>query len=99
MKNLTFLILAIILGVAVSAQTPQSFRYQAVARDNSGIVLANQSVSFRMSILSGSVMGKAVYSEIHPGLTTNTFGLVVLEIVKDTPLTGTFSSNAWCDVS
>jgi hypothetical protein len=95
MKNLTFLILAIILGVAVSAQTPQSFRYQAVARDNSGNVLANQPVSFRISILSGSVSGTVAYSETHTGLSTNAFGLVELEIGKGTPVTGTFSSINW----
>jgi hypothetical protein len=95
MKNLTFLILAIILGVAVLAQTPQSFRYQAVARDNSGNILANQSVSFRISILSGSVSGTAVYIETHTGLSTNAFGLVELEIGKGTPVTGTFSSINW----
>jgi predicted MFS family arabinose efflux permease len=62
MKTIKLLIIALITGVTVSAQTPQSFRYQAVARDNSGNILANQSVSFRISILSGSVSGTAVYS-------------------------------------
>ena len=56
MKTITFFISAFFLITSVYAQTPQSFRYQAVARDNSGNILANQSVSFRMSILSGSVM-------------------------------------------
>ena len=95
MKCFTFFILAIILGGAVLAQTPQSFRYQAVARDNSGNILANQSVSFRISILSGSIAGTVVYSEIHTGLSTNTFGLVEMEIGNGTPVTGTFSSIDW----
>lgn len=95
MKNLTFLITVLLLGVAVSAQSPQSFRYQAVARDNSGNVLANQNVSFRISILSDSVSGTAAYSETHTGLSTNSFGLVELEIGKGTPETGTFSSIDW----
>ena len=95
MKNLTFLILAIILGVAVSAQTPQSFRYQAVARNNSGNVLVNQKVSFKISILIGTVSGATAYSETHTGLITNAFGLVELEIGKGTPVTGTFSAINW----
>jgi uncharacterized protein (TIGR02145 family) len=66
-----------------------------VARDNSGNVLASQAVSFRISILSGSVSGSEAYSETHSGLTTNAFGLVELEIGKGTPVTGTFSSIDW----
>jgi len=73
MKTITFIVIVLFLGAAVSAQTPQSFRYQAVARDNSGNILANQSISFRISILSGSVSGTVAYSETHTGLSTNTF--------------------------
>jgi hypothetical protein len=95
MKTIIFFISAFFLITTVFAQTPQSFRYQAVARDNSGNVLENQPVSFKISILSGSVSGTVEYSETHTGLTTNAFGLVELEIGKGTPLTGTFSSINW----
>jgi hypothetical protein len=95
MKNFSFFIAALFFGIAVYAQTPQSFRYQAVARDNSGNVLANQAVSFRISMLSGSISGSVSYSETHTGLTTNAFGLVELEIGKGTPVTGTFSAINW----
>jgi hypothetical protein len=95
MKNLTFFFVAILLGVTVFAQVPQSFRYQAVARDNSGNVLANQGVSFKISVLSGNVMGETVYSETYTGLSTNSFGLVELEIGKGTPGVGSFSSIDW----
>jgi hypothetical protein len=95
MKNLIFIVLVLLLETTVIAQSPQSFRYQAVARDNSGNVLSNQSVSFRISILSGSVSGTEAYIETHTGLTTNAFGLVELEIGKGTPVKGTFSSINW----
>ena len=95
MKSFLLVIMILIPGMASLAQAPQAFRYQAVARDNSGNVLANQSVSFRISILSGSVAGAAAYSETHTGLTTNAFGLVELEIGKGTPVTGTFSAIDW----
>lgn len=95
MKTFIALFFTLFLGVAVFAQTPQSFRYQAVARDNSGAVLANKTVSFRMSILGGSVAGTTVYSETHTGKATNAFGLVELEIGKGTPVTGTFSVINW----
>jgi hypothetical protein len=95
MKNFSFFIAALFFGIAVYAQTPQSFRYQAVARDNSGNILSNQPVSFRISMLSGSISGSVSYSETHTGLTTNAFGLVELEIGKGTPVTGTFSAINW----
>ena len=99
MKNLTFTFIALFFAVSVLAQTPQSFRYQAVARDNSGNVLANQSVSFRISILSGNVSGTEVYKETHTGKTTNAFGLVEMEIGKGTPVSGTFSAINWSNNS
>ena len=36
------------------AQAPQAFQYQAVARDNQGVPITNQSVALRISIISGS---------------------------------------------
>lgn len=95
MKRLITFYAAIIMTANIFAQSPQSFRYQAVARDNSGNILANQNVSFRISILSGGVSGTAAYSETHTGLSTNNFGLVELEIGKGTPMTGTFSAIDW----
>ena len=95
MKIILFFLAAFFMGVALSAQTPQSFRYQAVARDNSGNVLANQLVSFQISILSGSVADTEIYKETHTGLNTNAFGLVELDIGKGTPVMGTFSAINW----
>jgi hypothetical protein len=95
MKNFIFFFLALFLAITVFAQVPQSFRYQAVARDNSGNILANQPVSFRISILSGSISGTITYRETHTSLTTNAFGLAELEIGKGTPVNGTFSSINW----
>jgi len=31
-------------------QSPQAFKYQAIVRDNGGEIIANQNVSFRISI-------------------------------------------------
>lgn len=90
MKNFFLCIAILFIGIANSAQTPQSFRYQAVARDNSGKVLVNQKVSFQISVLIGTVSGATAYSETHTGLITNAFGLVELEIGKGTPVTGIF---------
>jgi hypothetical protein len=76
------------------AQAPQSFRYQAVARDATGVILANKQVSFKISIVQGTVTGAIVFSETH-SKSTNSFGLVDLEVGKGTAPSGTFSTINW----
>ncbi|MDP2888494.1 MAG: hypothetical protein Q8P34_05935, partial [Bacteroidota bacterium] len=78
----------------LSAQTPNAFKYQAVVRNNSGQIIVNQNVGFRISILQSSATGTVVYSEKHT-VQTNAFGLVNLEIGKGTTLSGTFSTIDW----
>ncbi len=80
---------------ALMAQVPQGMKYQAVARDASGNVLANTLVSFRISILGGSATGTAVYRETHAGKSTNGYGLVDLVVGQGTPVTGSFLSVDW----
>jgi hypothetical protein len=95
MKAIVFLILCCIGWLNMMAQVPQAFKYQAVVRDYSGVVMADKAVSFKISILSGSAAGTAVYSETHSGKSTNSFGLVDLEIGKGTPASGNFTSIPW----
>ncbi|MBI5218755.1 MAG: tail fiber domain-containing protein [Bacteroidia bacterium] len=78
------------------AQSPNAFRYQAVARNAGGNVLQNQNVSFRISLLQGSSTGSTVYSEEHAA-TTNTFGLVNLEIGSGSNVTGIIDSIHWAN--
>lgn len=95
MKALVTLIFYCVWCLNLLAQVPQAFKYQAVVRDHSGNVMAEKGVSFKISILSGSATGTAIYSEIHSGKTTNGFGLVDLEIGKGTPVSGSFSTITW----
>ena len=92
MKKLT-ITLAMVIAVAITAtaQPPQAFKYQSVVRDNTGEILSNQSVSFRISIHNGSAGGTVVYQETH-AVFTNEFGLANLEIGNGIPVSGTFSS-------
>ncbi len=76
--TLTF-ILSILLGVFVNAQAPQSFNYQAVLRDASGKVLADQDATIGVAILQGNISGAEIFSESH-NVTTNSFGLANLQI-------------------
>ena len=52
-----------------NAQVPQAFNYQAVARDNSGNILSNQSVGIKVIILQGSSTGSPVYTETFTTMT------------------------------
>ena len=95
MKKLYLLLIGILLfGASMYAQTPQAINYQGVARDNSGNVLANQAVALRLSILTGSVTGTAVYVETHT-TTTDGFGLFALHIGQGTVVSGSFSTIDW----
>ena len=97
MKNLTKIFILLIVNIFtinLFAQSPEAFKYQAIARDASGNVIANQNVSFRISILKTSETGTPVYVETH-NLTTNNFGLANLNIGNGSPISGNFSTIDW----
>ena len=95
MRKIYLLSIAILISLGnLFAQSPQKFNYQAVARDASGNLIANQAVSFRISILQGSASGTVAYSETH-NLTTNAYGQATLIIGAGTVVSGTFSSIGW----
>ena len=74
------------------AQTPQSFNYQAVARDVSGAVIPNSNLGIRMSILDAS--DNIMYSESHAKL-TNGLGLFSLKVGRGTVINGDIASIDW----
>lgn len=94
LKRISALIICLAIPLVTFAQVPNSFKYQAVARNSSGEVLANQPVSFRISILEGSSFGGVMFSEVHP-VTTNGFGLVNLDIGKGSILSGNIANIDW----
>ena len=95
MKQLLLLVLVIVLTTGItSAQSPDMFNYQAVARDDQGNVLSNQDVGIKISILQGSASGTVVYEEEHTKM-TNDQGLVNLMIGNGSVLSGTFSNINW----
>ena len=95
MKKKLFLSAAFVAFVLIGlAQVPDAFNYQAVVRNNSGEVAANQNVSFRFSILQGSESGTVLYAETHT-VSTNAFGLVNLKVGDGTLVSGIFSAGGW----
>ena len=83
-----------LFAIVTTAQSPEAFSYQAVARDATGQILSNQSVSFRVNILQGRATGTDVYAETHV-TTVNDFGLVNLEIGNGVVKNGDFSAIDW----
>ena len=91
---LTIILIAHLLINTSFGQAPQSFNYQAVARDASGAVISNQAVNFRISLLQGSATGTSSYTETH-AVTTNLLGLVNFAIGGGTVISGNFSNINW----
>ena len=95
MKNLVIFLTLFLLVVSENfAQTPESFSYQAIIRDNTGQPMPNTAVTVQFNILQGSATGTQVYSENH-SVTTNDFGLVNLEIGQGVVNSGVFSDINW----
>lgn len=95
--NRIYALLVIVFSTQMlSAQAPSRMSYQAVVRNSSNTLVVNQSIGMRVSILQSSVTGAVVYSETHTK-TTNTNGLVSIEIGAGTPTTGTLSSINWAN--
>jgi len=80
----------------IFSQVPQAISYQAVARNTSGNLLANQSIRVRLTIHQGTPTGTTQYQETH-NPTTNVFGLFSVLIGQGTPVIGTFGSVTWND--
>src|ERR1044072_9404293 len=85
MKRLYALLAALLLITVVHAQAPQQIKYQGVARDAAGAVIANGTITVQFDIHSGSATGTIVYTETHTRLTTNQFGLFSISIGSVTP--------------
>jgi uncharacterized protein (TIGR02145 family) len=94
-KSLLFWVtLFIFSSIVLKAQSPQKINFQSIVRNTSGVIVSNKSVSFKLTILSGSTTGTSVYSETHLK-TTDAIGLVSLQIGTGTVSSGVFSSIDW----
>lgn len=98
-KSMLWLVVFFIFtSVALKAQSPQKINFQSIVRNTNGVIVSNKSVSFKITILSGSISGTPVYSEAHLK-TTDAIGLVSLQIGTGTVSSGVFSSIDWGNAS
>jgi len=89
-----FIVILALSTLSIYAQAPKFFKYQAVARDATGQVIANQPIGFRINLLKGSQDGTVIFSETH-AVTSNSFGLVNIAIGSGKVETGHFSTISW----
>lgn len=93
--RLLLTLLAALCCLGSFAQAPARFNYQAIIRDsNGGALVANRTVTMRISILAGSATGPAVYVEQHSP-TTDINGLITIDIGAGTVVSGSLSSLGW----
>lgn len=94
MKRLFGIVAFIVCALTISAQAPQKFNYQAIARDEFGSTLGNRNVSCRFTIRDISATGPIIYQETQP-LQTNQFGLFTALIGSGSVSQGNFSAIVW----
>ena len=94
MKKKLLFILFSFLSFVIIAQTPNSFSYQTVIRNNNNELVANTTVGVRISILSGEAADKLWYQEEH-NIRTNMNGLAYITIGRGKIISGTTTSIDW----
>ena len=96
MKKISLLSILFFLSIAIgiSQTVPQGMKYQAVARDLSGDILANQDIILKINLNTNLEKPSSVYSEIH-SLTTNKLGLFTLTIGEGKVQSGEFTRVPW----
>ena len=93
--NISWMISVIMITASspLFSQAPQSFKYQAAARDSDGTLLAEQSIGVRFTIRMGAGLTE-VYKETH-SLMTNEFGLFSAVVGDGITVSGNFSAIDW----
>ncbi len=96
MKKLSMaFLIALITNFGQAQSVPQGMNYQAVARNLSGEVLANQAVTLKIELTtSAQDTPKVFYSETH-AVRTNQLGLFTLIIGSGSAESGTFANVPW----
>jgi uncharacterized protein (TIGR02145 family) len=94
MQKLITILTLLLINQFLHAQAPQATSYQAVIRNSSGNVLANQLVKVRFSIHDSVANGTVVYQETQTP-TTNAQGLINLFAGQGIAVIGNFAGINW----
>lgn len=97
MKKIYLFFVFLLSTFLVNAQAPDAFNYQAIVKNDVGVILPSTSVTFRFEVYKSQLQtngGTKVYSETQQ-VVTSTSGLVNLSIGQGTVEQGAFSSIDW----
>ncbi len=100
LKNISQKIILVFLLLCMTnfliAQVPKVFRYQAVARNTTGLTINNQNIKVRISLLPVINSSASLYTETR-SITTNDKGLFTVNInsAGATNVTGVFNTIDW----
>ncbi len=94
MKELILLTACFFTTATLLAQTPMSFKYQAVARDADSEPYANTNLGIRFTILQGGASGSVVYSETHTEVTSD-LGVFTTNVGEGTAVSGDMHTIDW----
>jgi len=95
MKQIILILTAVLFtATSLMAQSPEKMSYQAVVRDANNDLIKDTQIGMQISILQSAAGSTAVYVETQTP-TTNTNGLVTVEIGGGTVVSGDFSTIDW----
>jgi hypothetical protein len=94
MKKLLLHLLFVATAYSSAAQAPTGIPFQAVARSSSGGLIANHTLSIRVSIHDSTADGTVLYQETFAP-TTNNLGLFDLMVGTGSVTMGALNSVAW----
>jgi hypothetical protein len=95
MKNLLILTAFFLFSISfLQAQAPQSFNYQAVARDADNNPYQNTTLGIRISLVRDNPNGASDFIEEHQVLTSD-LGVFTLQIGKGIPFIGNLTNVDW----
>lgn len=86
--------LLLLVTATTFAQSPQSFKYQAVVRNSSGDAIVSQNVTLRIALRQGNPLGAVVFQESF-NTSTDQNGLAHVAIGTGTLISGSFASIDW----
>ena len=95
MKKILSTFCFLFIGLTIFAQSvPQGMKYQAVARDHQGQIMANQQIGILIELLLDGKNKAVAYAESHQVI-TNELGLFDLTIGEGQIVRGTFTEVPW----
>ena len=90
----SIIIFTLLLSLISFSQVPNKMSFQTVVRNSLGKLVISKNIGVRLSVLKTTATGTAVYVEQHTK-TSNTNGLLTLELGSGSVVTGTFSTIDW----